>query len=73
MTSKEALQLTYDVRQLQKQYFAEKNVITKKGILIRCKEKEKQLDEYLHQFVETGTIVSRQIRTGERGQQTTAF
>lgn len=66
---KEFLQLVYNVRDAQRQYFKTKN----NGVLIRCKELERQLDEKLIPFINNGTIISRERRTGERGQQQKAF
>jgi len=68
-TEKKLLQLVYNMRDLQKQYFKSRN----NGVLIRCKEAERQVDELLVPYICNGTIISRERRTGERGQQTTAF
>jgi hypothetical protein len=69
MIHDEFLQKVYELRELQKQYFKEKN----HGVLIRCKNLEIEIDKQLIQFIHQGIIISRAKRTGDRGKQTTAF
>lgn len=72
-TNKKLLQLVYNLRDLQKQYFKETNAQAKRGILIRCKEAERQVDEFLVPYICNNTIITRERRTGERGAQLTAL
>jgi len=69
MQHNEFLQKVYELRELQKEYFKEKN----KGVLIRCKQMEGEIDKQLTKFIEQGIIISKARRTGDRGKQATAF
>jgi hypothetical protein len=67
--TKKFLQQIYNLRQLQKDYFKNKN----SGLLIRCKEAEREIDAFLVPFINSGTIISRERRSGERSNQLTAL